>query len=136
MRETLNQELQPHIHFVGHATDPNFWIEAFNVGLLPTYFPGESLPNSVIEYLSLGKPVIATKIGGILEMLTFEDRQAGCTVDLTSTGVGNISQLAEAMTRYLDKPDLLEEHAELAKQAFKNFLSMNVLHAMKQYLQT
>jgi len=121
LREPFDQELKPHIHFVGHTSDPNFWIEAFDVGLLPTYFPGESLPNSVIEYLSFGKPVIATKIGGILEMLAFEDRQAGSTVDLTPTGVANSFQIAEAMLRYLDKPDLLEEHAQLAKQSFEKF---------------
>jgi len=43
------------------------WLAAANVLALPSY--NEGYPNVVIEALSCGRPVIATKVGGILELV-------------------------------------------------------------------
>ncbi|MBI4245244.1 MAG: glycosyltransferase [Planctomycetes bacterium] len=60
------------IHFVGYSPHPEEWIQIFDVGLLPTYFKSESLPNTIIEYLAYNKPVIATDIGETRKMLLYD----------------------------------------------------------------
>jgi teichuronic acid biosynthesis glycosyltransferase TuaC len=46
------------------------WLTSANVLALPSY--NEGYPNVVIEALSCGRPVIATKVGGILELVNEE----------------------------------------------------------------
>jgi L-malate glycosyltransferase len=121
LQQALEPDLRPFVHFTGHTSNPNHWIAAFDVGLLPTYFPGESLPNSIIEYLSIGKPTIATHVGGIPEMLTFEDEPAGITIELTESGIANVAELMNAMLNYLNSASLLEQHSQQAQHAFQQF---------------
>jgi len=68
------------IHFAGYSENPMDWIGIFDVGLLPSTFASESLPTSVIEYLMMGKPVIASDKGEIRKML--ENNSASCGIVL------------------------------------------------------
>jgi L-malate glycosyltransferase len=109
------------IHFIDYTDTPEEWIQACDACLLPTYFAGESLPNSIIEYLALGKPVIATPVGGIVEMLTYETQTAGIIVRLDENGRASISNLADAMLIYIKDKNILESHSRLAHLAFEKF---------------
>jgi L-malate glycosyltransferase len=108
------------IHFVGHSNNPLEWIYLFNVGLLPTYFHGESLPNTIIEYLFCGVPVITTDIGEIKQMTNFEGNQSGYVLNLKD-GKVNVEELAQTMQIYVERPDILNLHAENTKKVFKQF---------------
>jgi glycosyltransferase involved in cell wall biosynthesis len=55
------------IHFVGRTTDVEAVVETFNVGALCTFVEGFS--NSIMEYMALGKPVVATDGGGTRELV-------------------------------------------------------------------
>ncbi|MCU0533999.1 MAG: glycosyltransferase family 4 protein [Hydrococcus sp. Prado102] len=135
LKESLEPHLASSIHFVGYSSNPDYWIKSFDVGLLPTYFPGESLPNSVIEYLLLGKPVIATTVGGIPEMLTYDQKQAGFTVSLDRDGKADVAMLAEAIANYINDPDLFEAHAKLTKPAFEKFNMQTCVEAYEKLFQ-
>ncbi len=89
---------EPWITFVGQQAEPQRWIHSFDVGLLPTCLPEESLPNTIIEYLACGKPVIATAVGGIPQMLA----SAGQLIPLATDGRADVSELAKAMQHLLD----------------------------------
>ena len=95
----------------GQQENPEAWIRGFDVGLLPTHLAGESLPNTIIEYLACGKPVIATSIGGIPEMI----HQAGRLIPLGANGRADITALADAMCELLDDAARAECRARTAE---------------------
>ena len=109
------------IHFVGKSADPNFYIRAFDVGLTPTYFPAESLSLATIECLFHGKPVVATRIGGVPETLEYGDKRAGTLLELDEEGKPSVDDLREAMLSYLRVSTLYEEHADNTKLSLERF---------------
>src|SRR5262249_30752757 len=71
------------IIFVGNVDDPLRYIVHFDICCLPTFYQAESLPTVIIEYLLLGKPVIATNIGEIPSMVEAgADHPAGVLIEL------------------------------------------------------
>lgn len=94
-----------------------------DVGLLPTYFPIETLPNVIIDYLRCGLPVISTDIGEIKEMLGLPNGQsAGTVLPLLPNGSGvEVETLREAMASYMTNPTRYQETASLARQAVLKF---------------
>jgi glycosyltransferase involved in cell wall biosynthesis len=85
------------IVFAGNVHDPLSYITRFDVGCLPTSFSSESLPTVIIEYLCLGKPVIASDVGEIGTMLEARSHSpAGLLIQLGST-----EQMIEEMKRAL-----------------------------------
>lgn len=70
-------ELKNNILFLGRRADVEALIQVFNVGVLCTNsdLHGEGVSNSIIEYMSLSKPVIATEGGGTNEVI--EDGENG-----------------------------------------------------------
>lgn len=115
-----------HIHFLGSITEPMKWINCFDVGLLPSYFAGESLPMSVIEYLACDKPVIATNVGSIKEMVTDEGECAGIIFDYHMDFKINVKNLQEAMGLYLQNPEVLKKHRSTANRCFSKFDIKNI----------
>jgi len=110
------------IKFLGFRLDPSGEISDMDVCLLPTFFPGESLPNSIIEYLRAGKPVIATDIGEISNMINVDGEIAGFLIPI-SKGVGGVDscEIMSCMEQYVKENKLLTKHGLLATQAFGKF---------------
>ena len=109
------------VEFAGFSPDPVDKIETFDVGLLPSKFPNESLPTVIMEYLFCGKPAIATNVGEIREMLRTPDGElAGTLLDFDGNQIST-DQLAAAMQTYFDDPALRRRHAALAPAAFAKF---------------
>ena len=57
--------------FIGHQGDVESIINLCNVGVLMTntQIAGEGISNTIMEYMSLGKPIIATDCGGTSELV-------------------------------------------------------------------
>lgn len=112
----------PRIHFVGFTPNPIDWVQLFDVGLLPSYFASESLPNSIAEYLFCGVPVIATSIGEIPQMLAMPDYGlAGILIEQNGQGLTTPAALTAALRAYLTNPTQLAAHKDLARQCFAKF---------------
>ncbi len=124
LRDLKRQNQDPDIIFAGATDNPLGWIYHFDVGLLPTYFPAESLPNSVIEYLAMGIPVIATRWAEIPKMIDSDKGKAGILIDLKN-GKPSINQLAEAMFRLITDKQLYQDLKANTQYAFEKF-SMEV----------
>lgn len=131
--EGVNAESVHNIHFLGSFSEPIHWISCFDIGLLPSYFAGETLPMTVIEYLACAKPVIATNTGCIKEMIHHENESAGMIFDYHPDFQINVQHLKEAMALYLQDPLLLEKHRPLAIQCFVKYDIENICRNYEQF---
>lgn len=71
IKNSVPAHLLDKIIFLGRRSDVESIDNIFDVGLLltDTRFHGEGISNSIIEYMALGKPVIATRGGGTTEVV-------------------------------------------------------------------
>lgn len=124
---------EPGVHFVGRVSNPDFYVTGFDVGLLPSYFAGEALPLAVIEYLFYDKPVVATNIGGMGEILldTASGDAAGLLTALDpATQRPDVPALAAAMRRYVTDAKLYAAHQQAAQRRQTTF---SLASCLRQY---
>ncbi|MEO6837235.1 MAG: glycosyltransferase family 4 protein [Ginsengibacter sp.] len=91
------------IIFLGKRSDVESIINIFDIGVLLTNAKvhGEGISNSIIEYMALGKPVIATAGGGTNEVVF--DKKNGYLIDAESS-----SQLIEKIQTLSKDSNLLK----------------------------
>lgn len=96
-------DLKGHVKFVGNANPEEIarWLAASNVFCLPSH--SEGCPNVVIEALACGRPIVASNVGGIPELV---DSRSGILVPPRDA-----SRLADALSKALDYPWNQEEIA-------------------------
>jgi glycosyltransferase involved in cell wall biosynthesis/GT2 family glycosyltransferase len=114
----------PFIHFVTSFTEPSEWIgwvKIFDVGLLPSYFVSESLPNTIIEYLAYGKPVIATNIGDIKHMVINGKAEAGYVFELNEDRTVDSKRLMKYMDLMLSNSEEYEKFKKQVHILFEQF---------------
>ncbi|NIV52440.1 MAG: glycosyltransferase [Gammaproteobacteria bacterium] len=71
-REELETEIRRRglggsVRLAGAQADVRPWIASFDIAVLPSY--REGLPNALLEYLAMGRPVVATRVGGVSRVL-------------------------------------------------------------------
>lgn len=116
---------EPEIIFTGRVPNPDFYLAGFDVGLLPTYFAAEALPLVIIEYMTCGKPTVATRMGGIPELLQPPGGDTGQLLELDpATGQPDPAALATALRRYRDDSALYAAHAQRALEVAQSQFSM------------
>ena len=103
-------DLKDHVTFTGpvNAHQIARWLAASNVFCLPSH--SEGCPNVVIEALSCGRPVVASNVGGIPELL---DSRCGILVPPKDP-----EQLAHGLAKALDKPWDQEEIVSCFKRSW------------------
>jgi glycosyltransferase involved in cell wall biosynthesis len=111
----------PSIHFTGPTDSPIDVVRTFDVGLLPSTFVAECMPYSIIQYLSLGKPCLATANGAIMEMLSVENEMAGSILYLANDGKIDVEAFSEQMIKMYEQPDYYAHCLEMANRAFEKF---------------
>jgi glycosyltransferase involved in cell wall biosynthesis len=102
--------------FVGHYTDPlgrSAFMNSLDVFVLPSF--AEGTPNSIMEAMSHGLPVIASDVGGIADMIGDD---AGLLVP-----PGDVNALAMAMSRLASDPALREQMGKSAKDRYQELFS-------------
>ena len=89
-------ELSNRVHFVGALEDAGPLLAAADAVVLPSLWEG--LPLVLLEALVRGRPVVATDVGGVCEVMAHEEH--GELVP-----AGDARALAEALERFHHKPD-------------------------------
>jgi glycosyltransferase involved in cell wall biosynthesis len=71
IKNSVPPECSDKIIFLGRRSDVETIVNIFDIGILltDTAFHGEGISNSIIEYMALSKPVIATAGGGTNEVV-------------------------------------------------------------------
>jgi len=111
-----------YILFPGETNNPVEWCGMFDIGILPTWFPSESCPSSIIEYLSCGRPVVSTTIGEIPGMIDAAGEKAGILVPYDKDiGKPSVDEIADSIAAYYNDKELYNKHSNLAKEAFSKF---------------
>jgi glycosyltransferase involved in cell wall biosynthesis len=108
------------IHFVGYSNNPLEWINIFDVGLLPSTYPSESLPTVVIEYIYCGKPVISSDAGELQNMLNYENYSAGIVI-AAPNGIISLADFSKAMKSYRKNEKLYRSHKKNTNMCFSQF---------------
>ena len=73
-----------HVHFLGFQSQVRAYFACSDMGFIPSRFQGESFPLVLIDCLMTGKPVLASNIGEINQMLSTRDGRAGLVFDLNN----------------------------------------------------
>lgn len=95
------------VEFVGGVADVRPWLAACSVFVLPSY--REGTPRSVLEAMSVGRPVITSDAPGCRETVT--DGENGFLVPPRQS-----VPLAAAMARFLEDPTLVPRMAAASRQ--------------------
>jgi len=119
------------IYFRGFQIDIDQFLKKAHIGLLPTYYQAESLPNSIIEYLSQAKPVIATNIGAIEEMIDAGGIQAGILLDGKRGEIVKNENIIEAINSYYAFPEKIAIDSKLALKAYGKF---DIKNCIEKYI--
>ncbi|MCE9547623.1 MAG: glycosyltransferase [Planctomycetia bacterium] len=90
-------EIQDRVHFLGARPDAMRFVERADLLWLTSAYEG--LPNSVMEAMAAGVPVVATDIPGVRDLII--DGQHGLLVP-----VGDRAGLARCANRLLESPEL------------------------------
>ncbi|MEB3235089.1 MAG: glycosyltransferase [Cyanobacteriota bacterium] len=116
------------IHFLGLVPDSRPYFAIADLGLLPSFFSGESQPLTLIESLQAGCPYLASDIGEIRSMLSTSSGLAGAVIPLQN-GKADSLAFAEAIQTYIQTPELLAVQRNRCDEAAQKFSWDRMLNA-------
>lgn len=119
LENSVPSEMKSKIKFLGLQTETESLINIFDIGILTTNqkVHGEGISNSILEYMALGKPVIATNGGGTPEIV--DDGVTGFLVDEDSA-----EQLTEKISLLLNQPELRKKMGKKGKEKVETDFSI------------
>lgn len=117
-------EFTSHFVFTGIQTDVESIVNVFDIGVLSTYTEGVS--NAILEYMALGKPVVATSGGGTNEIVV--EGKTGFLVLPTSPQV-----MADKLMYLLDNPQVATKMGQAGRARVSEFFSLDTM--TKAYLE-
>ena len=103
----LALSLQDHITFAGHRTDIPNLLACSDIFVLPTL--GDALPTVLIEALAAGKPIVASDVGGVPEIIDNG-------VDGLLVQPGDSSKLANACLQLLKNTEQVSQMIQAGNQ--------------------
>jgi len=113
-----NAGAAPHFLFCGRRNDVSAILASCDVAVLPS--AAEGMPNAVLEYMAAGLPVVATAVGGNLEVI--EDGVTGLLVP-----PGDAVALGNAVARLLENPAFAERLAQNGRELVERKFSFERL---------
>jgi len=103
------------IIFTGMQKDIESISNILDIGVLISH--GEAISNSILEYMALGKPVVATNKGGTPELI--ENNGNGFLVEYK-----NVDELVEKLQLLIDSPELRDRMGKRSKEIIEEKFSI------------
>ena len=110
----------PAVWFAGERGDIADVLRDFDSFALPSL--AEGISNTVLEAMSSSLPVVATRVGGNVELI---EHDATGTLIEPSDPVG----LADALLRYFSNPELANRHGRAARRSVETLFSLDRMAA-------
>jgi glycosyltransferase involved in cell wall biosynthesis len=114
------QGVSNRVHFLGFRRNVYDYMTHCHVLLMPSLHEG--LPYTLLEAMALGTPIVASRVGGLAEIL-----KDGITALLIPPG--DIIALAQAIVRLHDVPGLRQQLSENARKLQQTHYSLDMMVA-------
>jgi glycosyltransferase involved in cell wall biosynthesis len=118
-------ELEDVTHFLGHRRDAEELLAAIDVLVIPSRFEGT--PNVALEAMQAGKPIVASRIAGMDEVVV--DGETGLLVEPKQPFA-----LAQALGKLLKDPQLRERMGEAGRRRVNECFTVQRMTAAYQQL--
>ena len=128
IQQLVTDKYKKNIIFTGRQTGVESIINTFSVGVLASNdrIHGEGISNAILEYMVLGKPVVATRGGGTAEIV--EDNKTGFIVQPFKP-----REMADCLLQLLEDKALLEKMGNDSANRIRNEFSLDKMTA--RYIQ-
>jgi glycosyltransferase involved in cell wall biosynthesis len=100
-----------------HPEECRAFMESLDVFVMPSF--SEGTPNSIVEAMACGKPIIASEVGGVPDMVGDD---SGIVVP-----AGDVGALAQAILRLAQDPQLRIRMGTAARQRYEDLFSPKVV---------
>jgi glycosyltransferase involved in cell wall biosynthesis len=121
--------LQDNVLLVGQKTDPETWMRALDIFCLPSY-ANEGVPQSIMQAMLTGLPIITTPVGAILEAVS--DGETALVVEPR-----NANALAAAIRQLIEDEPLARRIGCAARErALARFSLEHMLNRMETLFMT
>jgi glycosyltransferase involved in cell wall biosynthesis len=122
IKNSIPDRFKDKIILLGKRTDVESIANLFDIGILLTNSKvhGEGISNSIIEYMALGKPVIATRGGGTNEAVVHN--QNGYLLS-----ANNSEELIQAIQNLMSNKSLREAFGKKSSQNAHEFFDLTIM---------
>jgi glycosyltransferase involved in cell wall biosynthesis len=127
-KDITNSEFSSYFVFHGHSNDQILFMQAADICLFTSR--AEAFPRTVAEYMSLGKPIIASDVSGVNEMIIDGENGVLYTND-------ELEKLTKAIIKLHDDSDYANNLGKRAKVDYYNKFSkeIHIKNAIKVFTQ-
>ena len=116
LEKSKTMEMTDYVLFLGHRDDIPAVMSMLDVIVLPSY-ANEGVPQSILQAMAMGKPVVASSAGSIPEVV--HDKETGILVEPK-----NANALAERIVFMLDNYDFARKVAANARKLIETKYSL------------
>ena len=118
------------IKFLGFVSDIHELFCQTDIVLLPTFYPGESMPTVLIQALQAGRPIISTRLASIPMMCKDEIGSAALIIDDYADMDNLIEELSKKILQLLQ----IEIYQELQKHSYRIGMKYEISSYIEQYI--
>jgi glycosyltransferase involved in cell wall biosynthesis len=113
--------------FCGEVENPADYVQLFDVACLPSMRgDGEACPNALLEYMAMGKAIVASDVGGIPDLVDPRGSHAGVLVK-----PGDVDQLTHEIDALLEYPD---RRQTMSANALRRSRDFTIARVARQYV--
>lgn len=130
--EMKSRDCHDFVHLLGFRRNVVDFFAMSDLGLLPTTFEGESFPLCIIECMMAGKPMQATDIGEVRNLLSDTNGNlAGCLIQAHNGDV-DVAAAAHDLAALARRDDRYRRRQSLAGKLSKRYELKNIVGAYER----
>ena len=107
--------IESHVSFTGEQDNIAEWLAVMDIFVLPSLHEG--LPMAIIEAMAASCPIIATRVGGVGELI--EHNHSGRLIES-----GNVGELCQAIEGLMSDAGCCHRMGEAARKSFKQYFEI------------